>query len=71
MSAYSQPLPQGAHLYLLTIQRWGDVTNVYCMATSPSDAFARYIDRLTRRHESTAGIELVHGELANPHIHPA
>ena len=71
MSAYPQPLPQGAHLYLLTIERWGKVSNVYCMAISPNDAFDRYLDRLTRRLESTAGIELIHGEPANPHTHRA
>ncbi len=69
MSAYPQPLPTQAHLYLLTIQRFGEVSNVYCMAMNAEDAFARYLDRLTRRNENVIGIELVHAETADPHIH--
>ena len=69
MSAYPQPFPAQAQLYLLTIQQFGQTSNVYCMAMSPEDAFTRYLDRLTRRRESIVGIELVHAETADPHVH--
>lgn len=70
MSVYPQPFPAQAHLYLLTIQRFGETSNVYCMAMNAEDAFTRYLDRLTRRKENVIGIELVHAETADPHIHP-
>jgi hypothetical protein len=64
---YPLPLPR-TYLYQLTLRRKGEKSNVYSTGISVDDAFRRYLDRLTRRHETDINIELVQGEFANPNL---
>ena len=55
------------HLYRLTIQVKGLVSDVYSMSTSVDAAFSRYRERLARQHGDVTSLQLIRGELADPH----
>jgi len=48
----------------------GKQSLVYSMGESVDDAYARHLAREVIRHEVTAGLELIAGDLANPNVHP-
>lgn len=69
MAVY-HPIPRPLlHLFRLTLQLNGKLWNVYSMGDSVDDAFNRHIAGVRQRKESVRGIELVDGDLANPHAH--
>lgn len=53
-------------LYLLTVQSKGIREDVYVMAMSVETAFDRYLHKIENRKETTTGVRLVQGRLANP-----
>jgi hypothetical protein len=58
------------HLFLLTLQFKGNLSNVYSMGENVEDALKRYLARITKMKENAEGIEFVEGDLANPHTQP-
>lgn len=68
--AIYHPIPRPLlHLFRLTLQLNGKLWNVYSMGDSVENAFDSHIAGVLRRKESAGGIELVDGDLANPHEH--
>lgn len=59
--------PPLLQLFRLTIQAKEQRTNAYSMGSTAADAYERFLARALNRKENVAGLELVDGELANPH----
>ena len=57
------------HLFRLTLQVRGKLSNVYSMGESVEDLFKRYLARIVKLKESTEDIAFVEGDLADPHTH--
>ena len=69
MLAY-HPIPTPLlHLFLLTLQVKGKLSNAYSMGESVDDAYARYLARIARVKGNVEGIQFVDGGLADPHAH--
>jgi hypothetical protein len=70
MTVY-HPIPAPTlHLFLLTLQVKGKLSNVYSMGESVEDALKRYLARTTKMKDNAESIEFVQGDLANPHTQP-
>ena len=69
MATY-HPIPAPLlRLFLLTLRLKGKPSNIYSMGENVDDAFKRYLDRVIKLKENTENIELIQGDLANPHAH--
>ena len=68
--AIYHPIPAPLlHLFRLTLQMKGKLSNAYSMGESVDDAFVRYLARIVKVKENAEGIKLVEGDLADPHSH--
>jgi hypothetical protein len=67
MAIYQQIPRPSLHLFRLTLQLKSKLWNVYSMGESVEDAFNSYIAGVLNRKDSASGIELMDGDLANPH----
>ena len=57
------------HLFRLTLQVRGKLSNVYSMGESVDDSFKRYLARIIKLKENTEDIAFIEGDLADPHTH--
>jgi hypothetical protein len=69
MISFNRIPPPQLHLYRLTLQIRGNLSNAYSMGESVKDAFSRYVERAIKQKQTAADIEFMQGDLADPNPH--